>query len=226
MNKHIVTIMLFLLIVCACSPIEIEREIFVYSNDFNNGDYSGIDSVFISEFDGSPMMGNFNNSGFSLTLNDLPEHDYIKLTFDLYIHDSWEGNSNESGLGVLDHDAWFLEFDRDKKIKAHEKILFETTFSNGLCIESWCFTQSYPNQFPFNQKAKTEALSRTLEGRCLWQTAPNGTSIYRIERVFPHKRVSTVISFYDRLKQPDSSSPLCDESWSLDNLGISIFTTK
>ncbi|CAM9703290.1 unnamed protein product, partial [Discosporangium mesarthrocarpum] len=36
-------------------------------------------------------MGNFNNSGFSLKLHDLPEHDFIRLTFDLYIHEDSRG---------------------------------------------------------------------------------------------------------------------------------------
>ncbi|MFY0593270.1 hypothetical protein [Roseivirga sp.] len=224
--KHKLLVILVLAIMASCAEPEFDREIFVYFNDFETGDYTGIDSVYISEFDDSKVMGNFNNSGFSLKLNDLPDHDYIKLTFNLYIHDSWEGNSNDSGSGELDHDAWILEFDPDKKISPAEKIYFETTFSNGLCIPGWCFNQSYPNEFPFNQEARALALSRNMQGWCLWQTSPIGTSVYRIEKVFPHTRSSTVLAFYDRLKTDDSFDPICDESWSLDNLSISILTTK
>ena len=214
-----------MILTCYSCNEELSQEIEVYQNDFNTGDYTGIDSVYISEFDGSPLLGNFNNSGFSLKLNELPEHDFIRVTFDLYIHDSWEGNTNHSETDLVDHDAWFLEFEPDKKVNPADKIYFETTFSNGLCIPGWCYTQSYPNNFPFNNEARTQASVRTLGGRCLWQSSPVGTSIYRIDKIFPHTRRSTVLAFYDRLKQRDSSSPLCDESWSLDNLNISIFTT-
>lgn len=224
MRQYILSV-LFILTCYSCNE-ELPQEIEVYQNDFNTGDYTGIDSVYISEFDGSPVMGNFNNSGFSLKLNNLPEHEYIRVTFDLYIHDSWEGNTNHSNTDKEDHDAWIMEFDPDKNIKPADKIYFETTFSNGLCIPGWCFSQSYPNEFPFHQEARTEASTRTLEGRCLWASSPIGTSIYRIDRIFPHTNKTTVIAFYDRLKTADSFDPICDESWSLDNLNISVFSSN
>lgn len=192
-----------------------------YSYDFES-DYTNLDSVFVSEFNGSRVLGPFNNSGFSAQWENLPDHDYIRLTFDLYIHDSWEGNSNDSGNGLLDHDAWIIEFDPHLKVKPHKKVYFETTFSNSLCIPGWCFTQSYPGEFPSNNRARTEANPRYLFGRCLYADAPNGTSVYRMNKIFPHDENSVVIAFYDRLKQDGPFPALCEESWSLDNLSISL----
>lgn len=224
-SRFFVPILLLVILVLSCEQ-EIQKETEIYFNDFDSESYTGIDGVYISDFDGSKVMGNFNNSGFRLTLNDLPGHDYIRVTFDLYIHDSWEGNTNHSDTDQEDHDAWILEFDPDKKIKPSDRIYFETTFSNGLCIPGWCFGQSYPNEFPFHQEARKEALTRSMNGRCLWSDSPIGTSLYKIDRIFPHTNTSTVIAFYDRLKTADSFDPVCDESWSLDNLAVSIFTSN
>ena len=182
------------LIITGCKQLEIDEEIYVYANDFETGDYTGIEGVYISDFDNSKVMGNFNNSGFTLTLNDLPEHKFIRVFFDLYIHDSWEGNTNEIDGENLGPDLWILEFDPDEDIRSGDKIKMETTFSNGYCVPGWCFTQSYPNDFPFSNDARLEAYERSTTGRCLWADSEIGTSIYRIDRVFPPSRTSVNIS--------------------------------
>lgn len=220
--KTVFLFILFGLISTNCQKEELLKEIPFYFYDFES-DYRNLDSIFVSEFDNDNVLGPFNNSGFSVRLEELPPHDYIRLQFDLYIHDSWEGNSNESGNGLLDHDAWFIEFDPHEKVKPHEKIYFETTFSNGLCVPSFCYTQSYPNEFPFNNEARTGALSRSMNGRCLYQDSPVGTSLYEIDKIFPHSKTNGVLAFYDRLKQDLPFPALCEESWSMDNLSITLF---
>lgn len=222
MIKQLALFTLISLFLLSCEET-IPDEKFIYYNDFDNEDYTGISGVYISEFDGDFVMGNFNNNGFQLSLNDLPDHDYIRVSFDLYVHDSWDGNSNGTNPPGEDHDAWIIEFDPDENVKATEKIYFETTFSNGLCIPGFCYSQSYPRQFPFPNDSKLEAVATNLPGRCLWKDSPNGTSLYKFDKVFMHKRNNTTISFYDRLVQPNSNSPLCDESWSLDNLSVTVF---
>ena len=207
-----------------CSNNQIISEVEVYFNDFESNDYTGISGVWISDFNRSKVMGNFNNKGFQLSLPNIPDHNYIVVEFDLYIHDSWDGNSNELNPPGTDHDAWIMEFDPDENIKASERILFETTFSNGLCIPGFCHSQSYPQGFPFPNEARQDATSSNLPGRCLWKTSPNGSSMYKIVKMFLHNRSKSVIHFYDRLIQPDSFNPECDESWSLDNLKVTALT--
>jgi len=214
------------LLFTGCADKIVTAEIDVYFNDFENNDYTGISGVYISDFNGSKVMGNFNNSGFELSLQDIPEHNYIQISFDLYIHDSWDGNSNELNPSEIDHDAWIMEFDPDEKLKVTEKIYFETTFSNGLCIPGFCYNQSYPHFFPFPNEARQEAIRENLPGLCLWKTSPTGTSRYKIVKVYPHNRNASVIRFYDRLIQTNSFDPKCDESWSLDNLKITVLTIE
>lgn len=215
--------LLLLFAVVGCRDIGLTLEIFVYSNEFETGDYTGIDRVFISEFDGTKLMGPFTNSGFNVSLDNLPDHDFIRVAFDLYIHDSWEGNTNQRDDVNFGHDAFIIELDTGETVNPADKIRFETTFSNGLCIPGWCFSQSYPNEFPFSNEARTGSKTRSTFGRCLWQDTPNGTSIYRISKVFPHSKSSVAVAFFDELVQQDNFDHHCDESWSLDNITISVF---
>lgn len=214
-------ILLFtVLLISSCTDDSLPTEISFYHYDFET-DYTNIDSVYVSEFNGSKVLGPFNNSGFSVHWAALPDHEYVKLSFDLYIHDSWEGNSNNSNDGLIDHDAWVIEIDPHIK---KEKVSFETTFSNGPCEPGWCFGQSYPNEFPHYNDARTGAAIEYMIGRCLYSDSPFGSAMYKIEKIFPHKENSIVIAIYDRLKQDVPFSPLCEESWSLDNLEISFFS--
>lgn len=217
--KFITLILLLVFSMTTCSDENIPSEIHFYFYDFET-DYTNLDSIYVSEFDGDKVMGPFNNDGFSMHWEDLPKHDFVKLTFDLYIHDTWEGNTNGLNNGLPDHDAWFIEFDPHLNLKPHEKIYFETTFSNGGCFPGYCLAQSYPNQYPFYNKAK-EGATKFLKGRCIYSDSPFGSTMYKIEKVFPHTNREMVVSFYDQLKQQGTFPHLCEESWSMDNLSIS-----
>ena len=221
LNNSLILILLAIIFTHSCSQEGLPKEDNFYFYSFES-DYRNIDSIYVSEFNESKVMGPFNNSGFSIHWEDLPKHDYIRLTFDLYIHDTWEGNTNNSNNGLSDHDAWFIELDPHKKLKAHEKIYFETTFSNGPCEPGYCFSQSFPNEFPFLNDARSGSYVRNLQGRCLYKDSPYGSSMYKINKIFPHSGSEVVIAFYDRLKQDAPFPPLCEESWSIDNLNISL----
>ena len=193
-----------------------EPEITVYDNNFESEDYTGIEGVFVSVFEGNRVMGFFNKRGFNLNLSDLPDHDFIHLTFDLYIHDSWEGNASLEGEALDEKDSWVLEIDAAKNQKTRDNIYYETTFSNSFCIPGFCYTQSFPDQFPSTNDARKE-VAEVTNGRCSWLDTPNGTSIYKMDLVFQHTDRNAVLSFYDKL-----NGNLCDESWSLDNLSVSL----
>ena len=42
----------------------------------------------------SKLLGDFNNDGFTLHLENTGDHDYVFISFDLYIHGTWDGNFN------------------------------------------------------------------------------------------------------------------------------------
>ena len=205
----------------SCQDNQPVYETLVYSNDFEDGNLDGlsVNSMSFITFNQSNVLGNTNNGGLKLSLTQLPEHNYIVISMDLYIHDSWDGNYNGLTYPIDDHDAWIIEFDSSQVRKASEDIYFETTFSNGPCISYRCLIQSFPNNFPFVNNPK-EGNSSLLPGLCLFRGQADGTTLYKFEKWFPHDRQEVNISIYDKLKQSNSPNPLCDESWSIDNLNI------
>jgi hypothetical protein len=48
--------------------------------------------------------------------------------------------------------------------------------------------------------------------------------MYTIEQGFEHTSNTLLIRFYDQLYQPNAADQRCDESWSLDNLKVRVFT--
>lgn len=197
-----------------CQPEYIEEETEVYFNNFSVGDLSGITGGDIWNFDSRNMIGPFNNNGFDLTLNNLPDHRFIIINFDLYIHDSWDGN----GFDPDGEDTWSISLD--------DQLVYETSFSNSPCEPPYCLQQSYPDKHLSNNFPRTGAVNRNIPGRCHLLDRPNGTSLYQIEKRIGHNSSSLILSYRDQLTQPNSPNPLCDESWSMTNIRVRTVSIK
>ena len=224
--KKLVSFLLFALIltsVSSCSKSkELSRDELVYNNDFESGDLDAIDGAQLMTFNNSTVLGNYNNDGFTLHLNNIGAHDFIYISFDLYIHDSWDGNFNN--IEPDQPDAWFIELRPD--IDSYPSIPFnvwETSFSNSICNEVYCLRQSYPNVFPFENRPR-KGVSQVLPGLCSLASNNDGTTLYTIEKGFEHQGNALLIRFYDKLYQPNAVDEKCDESWSLDNLKIRVIS--
>jgi hypothetical protein len=187
----------------------------VYETGFENTDEVSLLRASYTQFNGSQVIGNYHNGGFDVVLDNLSKHNQVLVSFDLYIHDSWDGNAD----GVGGPDQWSLSIDPGV---ADEFITnqFVTTFSNTGCDPIRCLHQAYPAKFPFNHFPKTDATNRNLPGICSLADDPQGTTHYQIEKSFYHTGKNIVIRFSDNLIQSNALSPKCDESWSLDNLKI------
>jgi len=216
MNRLISTCLLLSVLFWSCAK-STDSDVEIYTNDFENGNLTGITNGTISIFNGSNVLGNYNASGFDLTLNDLPAHDLIDISFDLYIHDSWEGNQqfndNENGP-----DIWQLKIDG--------KTFINTTFSNLDCTPGYfCSPQSYPADYPNNNGNPKNGASRTdLPGFCSQIDKPNGTTLYKIHKRIGHKESTLLIQCLDKLIQKNVSDPKCDESWSVDNIKVKVIS--
>ena len=92
--KNLLLISLSSLLFYTCSYPEISSDILVYENSFENDDLSNIDGGGLSTFNNTRVIGDFNNDGFTIHLEDVGDHDYVFVSFDLYIHGSWDGNFN------------------------------------------------------------------------------------------------------------------------------------
>ena len=216
--KKIFLLVLITLFSCSKSDELLQRNELVYNNDFESGNLDAIDGAQLMTFNNTTVLGNYNNDGFSLNLNNIGPHDYIYISFDLYIHDSWDGNFNN--FDPDQPDAWFIELISDGGTPSN---VWETSFSNSVCNPVFCLRQSYPEVFPFENLPR-EGSSRLLPGFCSLESDEDGTSLYTIEKGFEHTGNALLINFYDKLYQPNAVDERCDESWSLDNLKVRVIT--
>jgi hypothetical protein len=211
MNRKSLLIALLLLAV-SCKT-KVSNNTVVYTNDFESNNLSQITNAIVTQFNGSAVLGpynsNVNKGSFSLAVNSLPKHNLITITFDLYIHDSWDGNK-PSPDGP---DIWQMTVDGNSYIY--------TTFANIQCNPGYfCSPQAYPDNYPnFNHNPKAGAYATNLPGRCN-SGISGGTTQYKIVKTFNHSGSSLLLQCSDKLIQPDAADQLCDESWSIDNLKI------
>ena len=230
--KNIFHILIILLFYNSCSYPEIVRDELVYNNNFEDNKLTDIDGGGISYFNESNVLGDFNNDGFTLHLSDIGDHDYVFVSFDLYIHGSWDGNLN--GFNENDKpDKWILEFQPEMDLhKSFESDKFETTFSNSPCWSNYCLRQSYPLNYPFENNPKTGAFLTELDSKCPLSFFGGPTTLYKIEKGFRSDGNAIVLRFYDELYQPNAidkngiPQQKCDESWSIDNLKIRVIKYK
>jgi hypothetical protein len=207
-----------ILIICAgCKKAPVaEQE--VYINDFEKGDLTKISDGKLNQFNNSAVIGYYHDGGFDVNLDNLPKHDLIRITFDLYIHDSWAGNNTGNETVIDGPDIW--------QMKADGNIYINTTFSNLICDEAYCLVQSYPHNYPYRTRSGEGAFRRDLPGVCFLKDVKGGSSLYKIEKIIKHTRRALSLEFKDLLKQSNATDPLCDESWSMDNLVISTSILK
>ena len=220
----------FIIFCSSCNYPEIKSDVLIYDNDFENGDYSNIDGIVTSEFNNTTVLGDFNNDGFTLHLKNTGDHDYVFISFDLYIHGTWDGNFN--GFENNDKaDKWIMELDPEMSlIKDTSNDKFVTTFSNSPCFPNYCLRQSYPEQFPFENNPQTGHTLKNLPKMCQNSSFGGKTTLYKIEKGFKHSGNAVVVRFYDELHQPNAitedgnNESKCDESWSLDNLKVRVIS--
>ena len=229
--KYIFWIFIFF-IINSCSYPEIVRDELIYNNNFENNNLTEIDGGGLSTFNGTTVIGDFNNDGFTLHLDDVGDHEYIFISFDLYIHGSWDGNFN--GFDNNDKpDKWIMEYKPDMDLfKDPSFDKFVTTFSNSPCWPNYCLRQSYPENFPFENNPRTGSFKTDLERKCFNNFFGGTTSLYKIEKGFRSSGNAIVLRFYDELYQPNAidkdgiPQEKCDESWSLDNLKVRVIKYK
>lgn len=204
-----------LLICCFSCSKGPQTETIVYENDFEQNDLTGVTNGQFFSFNNSTVLGRYNNSGFKIQVNDLPEHDLVQISFDLYIHDSWDGNSTV-GSGVGGPDIWEMKVDGTTYIS--------TTFSNLPC-QSTCSPQSYPGNYSNNNtNPRTGAFLVDLPSVCVPAAQGGGSSLYKISKTIRQTESTLVLECIDQLIQDNAADRLCDESWSVDNVIIKAVT--
>lgn len=189
----------------------------IYENNFENGTNHRfaiygtgglMDSTKITTFNNSKVLGRFNSNYILLQLDTIPEHNAIKIEFDLYMHDQWDGDHVPAGATYPD--IWQMVINNFQ--------VYLTTFSNT------SFNQSFPANYSgtgANNKPRSNAWG-TMTGVCSDAGKTNGTSHYKIEYTTAHQG-PLQLAINDI---PNPVNSLCLKSWSLDNLRITAITYK
>ena len=157
-KKSFITVyklLIIFIIIDSCSYPKISKDELIYDNDFESDNFTEIDGATTSIFNNTTVLGDFNNDGFTLHLENTGDHDYVFISFDLYIHGTWDGNFN--GFSENDKpDKWIMEIDPVMDLmKDTSGDKFVTTFSNSPCFSNYCLRQSYPEDYPFENNPKT-----------------------------------------------------------------------
>lgn len=203
---------LLLLLLCSCEK-NITKRKRVFFENAEDGVASNILAVhrdgynvgrIVRPFGGSNVIGNFNNSTVTIALDSVPAHNMIYVTFDLFTHDNWEGlKIGQYGLP----DVW--------NIRVNGNYELSTCFSNSPIHE-----QAYPEWIGVGSlPARSNSVSRGFPGICALDTRADGSTHYRIIFARAHTDKSVIIQFNDALQ-----GPICDRSWSIDNIAIEVMT--
>jgi hypothetical protein len=195
----------------------------VYFNDFEGqvGPEWSRDIVDTTPIGARGFLGQFNSETVSLTLAGLPSHASIRLTFDLFLIRSWDGDGLPAPPGVREGagpDMWSLGVQDGPT-------LLRTTFDNHMMQPYLGFhRQSYPREYP-----SAESLPETgaAEGGTLgyvW-TFPEGTppcdSVYHLSYQLSHAGDGIQLIFSGSL-----TSAINDESWGLDNVRVEVLAPE
>ena len=202
----------------ATVTINVVPSMVVYENDFEEGAgdewcYTNISTT----PSGRNFLGEFNNQDVCLRLNDLPSHTQVRISFDLYIIRSWDGNQE---LWPLEPDIFLYPYNflgsvgpDEWQLQVGGETLLHTTFSNWDLLG---FLQAYPNLVPGGlYPARTGATENNALGYIFGPHPMD--AVYHLTFLLEH--------IGDLLRLDFSAMGLqsiADESWGLDNIQITV----
>ncbi|WP_233553626.1 hypothetical protein [Algoriphagus lacus] len=200
--------------VTSCLPT-VETEQVVYSNNFSKLDLAGFENGKLFVWQKDTLAGYYHNEEVSVAIQNLPAHNYLKITVDVLVHDSWDGNPDD---GIGGPDFWFMGFDNTE--------IFRTTFSNSPCESTYCLYQSYPNDYFRQNVPKSGAVRTNLPGLCLFGASQNYTTRYSVSKLISHSNPNVKVFMGAELLAANSPDPVCDESWSIANIEVVAIQTN
>ncbi|HEV2757654.1 MAG TPA: hypothetical protein VG318_17985 [Actinomycetota bacterium] len=174
-----------------------------------NGQWST--TRFTTTDSGRRFLGRFSADTVDLTVDDLPRHRSVQISFDLFIVGSWDGVARGPGLGP---DRFQVRADGPDPI-------FDAAFTN-LAPDS-ITRQSYPLQYGAGECPGESGGSEADTLGYLFRGTVRD-SVYRITTNVDHVASSVRVRFTGFGLTTPSSEPLSDESWGLDNVMITTST--
>jgi hypothetical protein len=208
-NQRCVLIILAAVLLPDCAPgqaAEDDREpagAVVYSNDFANaaGAEWSTQKTGLTPKGNRKFLGPFANDRVSLTLKDLPDHAYVRVSFELFVMMTWDGGD------LRDPDIWSL------RLKGGPKLI-HCTFATARGEQG---AQTFPDNLPGPMHPGRTGAAEELTLGYVWRETPLD-AVYRLRPVFPHKGKELTLVFSGSALQEVS-----DESWGLANVRVELF---
>ncbi len=184
----------------------------VYAESFDNnptGDWSS-KKIDVTPRSKDTFLGPFDAGQVTLKLDDLPKHRMVRLQFDLFVMNSWDGTTDSYG----GPDIWEFGF-------VDQRPLIYTTFNlSGLVQPENTDRQSFPDRYPHARHAFcTGALKVGQLGYQYFSQTPGKfhDAVYRFELIVPHESETISLQWKSHSKEHQGNEP-----WGLDNVSISV----
>lgn len=194
------------------------KEVLIYFNDFENGldGHSGlpiIDSLSdtrIEKVNGSLALGRYGFDNFKLYLDSIDTYDFVEVSFDINIHDKWEGNGTPENN--MQPDIFIFNI--------YEFNVLYSTFVNTVCQGKNCEgLQSYPESIGSTNPENADAINSSLNGVCFYSGLRGGSKKFRYKKRFNQTGSSLEFTFGAQLTGA-TREDYCLKSWSIDNIEI------
>ncbi len=157
------------------------------------------------------FLGPFAYENATLSLDNLPEHARVRLSFDLMIILTWDGDASLDQPTPNGPDLFDVTVDRGPRL-VHASFVARPSSDNT--------TQSFPGRFPYDH---LPAGTASAESRSLGYNWPGGVGsgpddyVYHVERSFAHRGSRLKIAFSGiNLEAVDN------ESWGLENVRVEV----
>lgn len=194
-------------------------QITIYHNDFEQmvgPEWSHTSTAMTPS--GRQFLGHFGNDQVTLTLMNLPQHERVSLSFQLFVINSWDGNRTDaggdncgSGFVSLGPDEWRVD------VIGGSTLLY-TTFENN---EPENHVQAYPGTYPgvdFPSRFGASENDTLGYGQDAVYSFPNFFHNF----TFDHSGNTLTLQF--------TGGPhlqcLADESWGLDNICVDLINVN
>jgi hypothetical protein len=191
----------------------------VYAEDFEGpvGEEWSSRNVDITPIGQRRFLGQFGNGSVTLFLQNLPPHAGAKVSFDLFIIRSWDGNGlPDLTGGVWGPDIWSAAVQPGSP-------LLSTTFDNEhMPVRRDYHRQSYPAEYPRGSHAPQMGATETntlgfLHPRQDLVGFTIADSVYRLQFAIAHAGTSLTLDC-----SAVGLQALADESWGLDNVQVEL----
>lgn len=164
------------------------------------------------------FLGQFGNDTVTLTLTDLPPHTAVRLTVDLFVIRSWDGDGVPAPPGMPEGrgpDMWSVTLNSDAR-------LLETTFDNHWVASRAAYhRQSYPHDYPGPGVLPQTGAAETGSLGYVREFDPDGLaeldSVYHLRLTCEDSTTVIRVDFAGSGLQE-----LSDESWGLGNVRVEV----